>query len=135
MRLPGCICLDVAKIARVPIHGVRRPMLMVSRVEMATGRLAVRRRAIAEFVDVESMLARSESGNIRDHFYFITGSRECDRAGNITPGGAMQDGDRLGRLTGGGLIRDPGRSRTTRRRLNGELIGSSCGQSTRRGHK
>jgi hypothetical protein len=41
-------------------------------VEMPTGRFAVRRGTIAEFMNMKSMLARREPGDVGDDFHFIT---------------------------------------------------------------
>jgi len=38
---------------------------------MAAGRFAVGRRAIAEFVNVESVFARGEAGDVGDNFRFL----------------------------------------------------------------
>ena len=66
--------LDVAQVADVALRDVMPGMRVVGRIEMAAGRFAIRRRAIAEFMNVESMLARSESGEIGDDFCFIARS-------------------------------------------------------------
>ena len=73
---------------------------------MAAGRFAVGRRAIAEFVDVESVFARREAGDVGDDFHFVAGFGERDGAFHVAPLGRVQDGDGFGGFVGGGSRRD-----------------------------
>ena len=93
VRFARAVGLDVAHVADVALRDVMSGMRIVRRIEMAAGRFAIGRRAIAEFVNVESMLARRESGEIGDDFHFIARFREGDGAFHVAAARGMQDCD------------------------------------------
>src|SRR4029453_5041 len=77
------IGFDVAHVAGVALGGFRRPVWRGGRVEMAARGRAVLRAAIAELVNVESMLAGGEAFDVRHDFDVSAGLDEGHHAANI----------------------------------------------------
>ena len=65
-------------------------------VKVTTGALGVRRGGIAELVDVETVFARGEAGELGFNPNAAGGLGESDDAGNPALRGRMNDGYRLG---------------------------------------
>ena len=70
MRFAGAIGFEISKVAFVALRRVVPRMRIVRWVEMAARRFAIGRRAIAEFVNVESVFARGKPGDVGDNFRF-----------------------------------------------------------------
>ena len=73
---------------------------IVRRVEMPAGRFAVRRGTITEFVNMKSMFARREPGDIGDDFHFIARFRERNNAFHIAAFRGVEDSNGFGRFAG-----------------------------------
>ncbi len=98
--LPEAVGHEVAQVADVARLGVVAGVRIVGRVEMAAGRRAVRRGAVAKFVDVEAVLARGEAGDVGHDFHAVAGFGEGDGAFNLAPLGRVEDGDGFGGFLG-----------------------------------
>ena len=94
MALPAAVGLDVAEVAGVAIGIFRAAVLAAVRIEVAAGALAVGHRAIAEFVDVEAVLAGLQAGELANDFDAVALLRERDFAFHFVFAEAFDDGDR-----------------------------------------
>ena len=83
MRFARRVGFDVAEIASVMIEIRRTAVMFHCRIEMRASRSCVRRRAIAFFVNVKTMLAWFEILNVGNHLDFIADFREGDRARHL----------------------------------------------------
>jgi len=86
VRLSGSIGGNVAEVAGVVIKIRRTAMMFHRRIEMRAGRSCVRRRAIAFFMDMKTVLARCQILNVSHHFHFVANFAERNRAGDFTAG-------------------------------------------------
>src|SRR5690606_27573542 len=73
---------NVPEIADMTLAVVRSAVRMPFRIEVAAGRGSVVRRQVAEFVDVEAMLARREAVNLGGDSHAASHSLELDPATN-----------------------------------------------------
>ena len=60
------------------IARVRGTVRLMRRIKMAASGISIAGRAIAKFVNVETVFARRQTGNISNDFYFIAGFGERD---------------------------------------------------------
>ena len=84
MRFAGSIGLNVPEIALVPFGRHRPAMLMLRRIEMRAGRSGIWRGAISFFMNMESVLARLQSGDVGDHVDIIAHFHERHRSRDLT---------------------------------------------------
>jgi hypothetical protein len=98
MRLACTVGVEIAHISFMALLGIMTGVRIVRRVEMAAGRLAIRRRAIAKLMNVESVFAWTKSGDIGNDFYFVARFREGHNSFNVAAFGRVQHSDGFGRF-------------------------------------
>ena len=91
--LAAIVRLDVAEITNVAAFRVRPAMVLVIGIEMAASRHAVLGAAIAELVDMEGVLAGSQSCDFAGDFNETVFLRESQRSGNLAVSQWHQDSD------------------------------------------
>jgi hypothetical protein len=84
----------------VALRDVMAGVRIVRRVKVPAGRFAVRRGTIAEFVNMKSMFARCEPGDIGYDFRFIARLRERDDAFHVAVFRGVEDSNGFGRFAG-----------------------------------
>jgi hypothetical protein len=88
MGISAGIGLDISQIAHMPVCLVRTRMGLIFRIEMPAGRRAVRRRAIAELMNVEAVFAGTQAHDIGCNLNAVVTPAEVYRTCNIAiPGG------------------------------------------------
>src|SRR3954451_23837655 len=83
MRFTGSIRLDIAQVTLMTLSRHRAAMLMLRRIEMRARRGRIRRGTIAFFMDMESMLAGLESGDVGHDLDVIAHFGERHRARDL----------------------------------------------------
>src|SRR6476620_11414354 len=84
----------VSEVADVTIGAVWAAVILLIRIEVSTSAFAVGHRAVAEFVNVETMLARLQAGQLSDDFDAVIGLRERDLAVHSVIAEAVHPGAR-----------------------------------------
>src|SRR3989454_7191443 len=93
--------LEDGHVAGVALGRARMTVRLAERIEVPLGAHAVARAAVAGLVDVKAVLAsRRETGNLRDHKYFVAYLAEGRLAGCIAALGGLQGGGRAGGIGG-----------------------------------
>jgi hypothetical protein len=87
--------LNISYVSGMPIVAVRRTVPHSSRIEMSTGCRSAVRAAISELVNVESMLPRSQPGNICSNSDPVSNNFECYNTVNAAPLCRTQYGNRF----------------------------------------
>ena len=96
MRLALVVRLDISEIPGVPVFTIWQPVLVAFRIIVAARAHAVRRRAIAILMDVESvLLAGNESFNIGDHLHRIALLGEAHHAMALLTSCGVQNSQRV----------------------------------------
>src|SRR5439155_23288920 len=83
--------------ANMPGIGIGARMRLVRRIKVAAGRATVRCRAIAEFMDMKPMVARSKTDDFCVHLNAVGDFSESDSAANLVAICGVKHGDRLQR--------------------------------------
>ncbi len=81
--LAGSVDFDVPEIADVAFSRVRPAVVLMHRIKMRAGRHRICRRAIAFFMNVQTVLARFEILNVGHHLDLIANFCECNHAGHL----------------------------------------------------
>ncbi len=87
------IRFNIAHVAHVTCLRVRSGVGLVGWIEMSTGRGGIARAAIAEFMNVKTMLARSQAGDIRLNLDSVGDFSEGDSSAHFVARGGMELGD------------------------------------------
>ena len=85
--------LDVAHIANMPCVHIGSRMRLLRWIKVSAGRVGIGCAAIAELMDVKSVLARSEARDFRMDLHSVGNFNECDRAANLVALGGMKHSD------------------------------------------
>jgi hypothetical protein len=86
---------NISYVSGMPIVAIRRTVPHSRRIEMSTGCRSAVRTAISELVNVESVLPRSQPGNIRNNADPISDNFECYKPMNTAPLCRTQNGNRF----------------------------------------
>src|SRR5207302_7717341 len=91
------VSLQVAQVAHVAVFIVRSAMRLLVGIEVAARRHAVRGATIAEFVDMERVLAWSQPGDLTADGHIIVMLRKGNRSFDAAAAQSMQHRNRLSR--------------------------------------
>ena len=85
--------LDIPHIANVPGCRIGGRVRLVRWIEMSAGRTCIGRAAIAEFMDMKAMLARSKAGEFCVDLHSVGDFSERDGAAHFAALSGMHYGD------------------------------------------
>src|SRR6476660_10565097 len=95
LRLAGSVCFHISHVAHMPLSGVLPGMRFVGWIKMSAGRTQIGRAAIAEFMDVKTMVPRSQARDLCIHLHAISDLGKRDGAAHLVATGGMKHRNRL----------------------------------------
>ena len=98
MRLAGSIGFNVPEIAFVTLGAGGATVFVLRWIEVRAGGRGIGRRAITFFMNMETVFAWLQTGDVGDHLHVIAHFRERHGAGDLTAGFRFQFAGRLGRV-------------------------------------
>ena len=86
----GSVCFHVAHVAFMPSGGIWAGMRLIAGIEVPTRGTGVGCAAIAEFMDVKTVLARRQTSDFCVNLHAVSNRRECDSTADLIARGGMQ---------------------------------------------
>ena len=89
-RLARRVCFYISHITYMPFGCVGSCMRIIGRIKMSTSGTCIGCAAIAELVDMKTMIARSQAGDLRPNPYAIGLFSEGNRTADFAACGGMK---------------------------------------------
>src|SRR5262245_13069120 len=93
--LPRSVCFHIPHVTHVPLGGVRPCVRFASWIKMSAGGTQIGRAAIAEFMNVKTMVPRSQARDLYLDLYAICDFSKRDGAAHFVVAGGMKHCNRL----------------------------------------